>query len=1097
MTECFKCGESDDLEQIGRTYICGACAPETDAEDDGSDGETPGCDPPKPRETTVSWGDADFSTTESDTYPPELLECKSWMGRLDDEKRPFSPWGDRDHPDADAEKDARYKWGLEENYADGETVALAEDDPRLGGRVFIQRESDPYAFIDGDDVRDPDTGEVHPGFVEILEQLGVTYADVSTSGAGAHAYYRAPDGLPIDGKGQAVFEIDTEPWGSNDSPPTVEIYANKHVCVTTGEHVLGTPLELAEWDTDALRSLLLSHGFEDETTVSHDTDRDRPELEDHDPEATTAEDTTDDVRDILKAVDRLRPFDLTLSTRRTGEDSTGWSTWDPSYRSSESGESLHLTPDGDVFHDHKIGEAFGVLALFAAEEGIIREPWDRLEGAEWWEAVRAARDDGAAIPEFAPRDAEPTAVLPPSVRDLTGAASGWDWRHAGQDTDLTIQDARDRTTTAIADAYGGGDRILIEALPTMGKSYGSVKAAAETGEPVTILTGRGRKEQYDQIREWCDEFGLTHRTLPSFKHDCETANGEHGQEWAEQVDRWYRRGATPQAIHAFAEDALGRPLPCQAGEQRCTYAAKWDFDPETDGSADPEEDEPIDVLIGHYAHGHKSKVTTGRTVVFDEFPGEAYETTLHHDLQSAVSCWLECTEEIPFESYTDLVENRSDESRRADALLWFEEHGAEPEETHVFDDKDAHAAARVAVYVLVAGNDLGNGYEYADLGEHGSGVFNRGSGEVSILHPPDLDYSSGVVALDGTPTKRMWELTLGERLNHRPVLQPEERAEYVRDALNLNLVRTTEYIKPYNSARNIYPQEDGALLESIAEEHGEAPGVVTTTTAEREYGEDVLQHVDETKHYGNVLGSNEFKEKRVGAVVGSNHYGDHYIKKWGAYAGQAVERGDGRGAELSYTGFGDDVLTHMREHDTLQAAMRFGRDGNGAVVYVHTDTLPEWVPLAGEGRVLNIWSDGMKQVVRALEDLGRATTADLVEHPAVDLTRRQVFTHLEDLAERGVLRRRQDPEDGRRVLWSDDGLHRVNEHGEAQLETVELEELTDEEVREVARSSIYTWDFRNFGADPGGDEPGARPGAVPGAGTGGDRPVRGHSEVSD
>jgi len=62
--------------------------------------------------------------------------------------------------------------------------------PRLDGRVFLQTDEDPYAFVDGDDVRDPETGEVHPAFVEILEQLGISYADISTSGAGVHVYYR-------------------------------------------------------------------------------------------------------------------------------------------------------------------------------------------------------------------------------------------------------------------------------------------------------------------------------------------------------------------------------------------------------------------------------------------------------------------------------------------------------------------------------------------------------------------------------------------------------------------------------------------------------------------------------------------------------------------------------------------------------------------------------------------------------------------------------------------------------------------------------------------------------------------------------------------
>ncbi|MFB6094132.1 MAG: hypothetical protein ABEJ77_04235, partial [Halanaeroarchaeum sp.] len=171
---------------------------ETGDEADHAD-ETP---TPDGVETTVrkddagadSWDAVDFTAPGADTYPPELLEREQWMGRR--EKLPFAPWGDADHPEGEPDKDARYKWGIRDMYADGETVAIAEDDPRLDGRVFIQREDDPYAFVDGDDVRDPETGAVHPAFRAILEHLGVTYADVSTSGAGVHAYYRAEGGLP-------------------------------------------------------------------------------------------------------------------------------------------------------------------------------------------------------------------------------------------------------------------------------------------------------------------------------------------------------------------------------------------------------------------------------------------------------------------------------------------------------------------------------------------------------------------------------------------------------------------------------------------------------------------------------------------------------------------------------------------------------------------------------------------------------------------------------------------------------------------------------------------------------------------------------------
>lgn len=139
----------------------------------------------------------------------------------------------------------------------------------------------------------------------------------------------------------------------------------------------------------------------------------------------------------------------------------------------------------------------------------------------------------------------------------------------------------------------------------------------------------------------------------------------------------------------------------------------------------------------------------------------------------------------------------------------------------------------------------------------------------------------------------------------------------------------------------------------------------------------LLELVDETKHYRKVLGSNEFDDIRLGAVIGSNHYGDGHIKNWGAYAGEAVEWGDEKGVSLTYGAFGDDVFQHMREHDTLQAAMRFGRDEDSAVVYVQTDTLPEWVPLAGERRVLTTWSAGMREVIDAAANLEEWRTNEI------------------------------------------------------------------------------------------------------------------------
>ena len=1016
---------------------------------------------------TGDWRNANFATPERGIWPEELLERKQWMGHV--EKKPYAPWGDRNAPapctrdDHDADTtakcrcDARWKWGYTEHYVDGPTIALAEDDPQLDGRAFLQQPDDPYAYVDGDDVRDPKTGRVHPAFIAILEHLGPTYADISQSGTGVHAIYRGE--LP-DGVKQASWQLGTEPWGANTDLPSIEIYPGKRVCVMTGEHVPGTPTEIRAWNPDTIPALLEANDqvAAQQRNPRPSTTRADYDLDTYEPKATSRTETTGDLRDVFAALDRL---DARAVAERTivhawnpdASTSAGkrafYPTWGP-----DSNGTANIV-DSEIWQDTGDHGGYGgpvVMALIHAGEIYPENASPRTATGERWVAgVDHLRELGFDIPQLGPyyeADAEHVALLP-RPRRFEETVAGWDWRHAAQQPthELTIEDARQRTTDAIADAYTGRKRVLIEALPTMGKSYGAIAAAATTDTPITVLTGRGRKEQYAQFREWCREHDLQAYTLPAFTRDCTTANGTHGEAMAEQVRDWYARGATPQAIHQYAEYTLGHPLPCQQHGGRCPYAAKWEFDPSD-----------FDVLIGHYSHAYKPKVTAGRMVVFDEFP-DAFETTLAGDLPRAASTWLQQTPGVPFRDYTDLVENHGDERRRADALTWFQENDLAVDGTHVLRNPGGHAAAPLAVYTILAGSDLGNGFERTTVPEVGTGVRDRTTGGITLLRPPGLEYARGVVALDGTPTIEMWRLALRTHLAHAPVLAPDERATYIEEALNLQLVRTTDAVKPYNCPDHVNSDQDAALLEAICADYEEQPSIITTATAEREYDRaDVTEYIAESRHYGNVLGSNEYARTRLGAVIGSNHYGDAYLKKWGAFAGEAVERGEGKGADLTYGEFGDKVLAHMREHDTLQAAMRFGRDGNGAVVYVHTNTLPEWVPTAGQGRVITTWSPGMRQVLAAAETLEEWTTAELAAHPEVHIGERQVRNHLTTLAEDyGVLTRHTV---GCGFVWRDDGLHEVGEHGAADLVPVPPETLTDDESAELARNTLHTWEFR-------------------------------------
>ena len=353
------------------------------------------------------YADADWQNPESDVWAEPWLDEEFWMAAKG--KMPFAPWGDANHPEGNDDTDSRYQWSITDNWTTKEHVdEWVEKDPSLDGyTVLLEKEDDPYtddpdpyAYVDGDDVRCPETDEVHPDFVEILERLGLTYCEVSQSGAGVHALYKGR--LPDDVK-QANFDIDDEPWGENDELPSVEIYDGKKVCRVTGEHVPGTPEDVSEWDTDALDEVLDEHLDEDDRVdeVTHDTDSD--EMRDYEPSATASTETTGDVRDVYAAIDRLDPHDLPLRTRQVGTESTGWEVWDPSsYRSSSSGESLHRAPNENTFYDHKTGRSFGVLGLFACEDGLISKPWSQLSGSDWWAAVEQAREAGADIPKYEP-----------------------------------------------------------------------------------------------------------------------------------------------------------------------------------------------------------------------------------------------------------------------------------------------------------------------------------------------------------------------------------------------------------------------------------------------------------------------------------------------------------------------------------------------------------------------------------------------------------------------------------------------------------------------------------------------------------------------
>jgi len=565
------------------------------------------------------WPVDDFATPEPGVYPPNTFEREQWMGRS--EKQPFAPWGDRDPPveclndDCPAEQaddpqcdcDGRFKWGYDGHYRDGETAAMAEVDPQVDGLAFIQLPDDPYVYVDGDDVRDPETGDVHPAFIAVLEHLGVTYADVSTSGAGVHAIYKGE--LP-DGVKQASWQLDEDPWGSNDDLPSIEVYPGKRVLVMTGEHVPGTPTEVRDWNDDVLDALLEANDevatnqrdrADEDVTVS--TDRDEFDLEDYDPDATTSTETTTDIRDVFAALDRLdarKVAERTIVHRWNDRASTseGYRAFAPTWGPNSNGTANIV--DDQLWQDTgDLGGYGGPVTMAAIDAGEVQpSSASPVDGETWWRGVEHLRDLGFDIPEFehpesdgrseddrhplldaalandedvdaAPESTLPLAhleALPQQERRRAAKKRGLDWP--------STDEARDELLDTIKAAMRHEDDTVVDAPTSLGKSYTVATTRWDVfdevtgGKPVVHLSAT--RDARDEAAQAAADEGGKHFVLKSRHEACPVAAGDHDPREVAECDDEDRQVITidgEPASQWLDHQCEGKGLPFSAAHQ--------------------------------------------------------------------------------------------------------------------------------------------------------------------------------------------------------------------------------------------------------------------------------------------------------------------------------------------------------------------------------------------------------------------------------------------------------------------------------------------------------------------------------------------------
>ena len=101
-------------------------------------------------------------------------------------------------------------------------------------RAARNTDGQPVTLLDWDDVRDPETGKVHPVCARALEESD-GYAEISQSGEGIHQFVYGE----VPNMRQFLRHVDDEPFVGDDLP-MIEMYSGIRLVAMTGQHVEGT-----------------------------------------------------------------------------------------------------------------------------------------------------------------------------------------------------------------------------------------------------------------------------------------------------------------------------------------------------------------------------------------------------------------------------------------------------------------------------------------------------------------------------------------------------------------------------------------------------------------------------------------------------------------------------------------------------------------------------------------------------------------------------------------------------------------------------------------------------------------------------------------
>lgn len=190
-----------------------------------------------------------FEFTDVSNVPQALRLIPQWVGwrqKLHENKDGSKRWT---KVPIDIENGGFASSTGPETWTDFTTASLSEESRDLEGIGFVVTEDDAFVGIDFDDVRNPETGEIH-STVDSLVNMSESYVEVSPSGTGIRVF--------CTGKMRGS-QNQTELDATDAFPkPHVEIYEFGRYLTVTGNQLYDREIQDAQPLIDALEFRMLS-----------------------------------------------------------------------------------------------------------------------------------------------------------------------------------------------------------------------------------------------------------------------------------------------------------------------------------------------------------------------------------------------------------------------------------------------------------------------------------------------------------------------------------------------------------------------------------------------------------------------------------------------------------------------------------------------------------------------------------------------------------------------------------------------------------------------------------------------------------------------